>query len=262
MLCRMTSGKQSVDKSALRWDKWCMKVEPAFPVSGMSGSDRRGTGKNFYIWKGKQIARDVPYPTNRNTAEQSAARQAFRIRQADWYSLSDGDRLAWESFADRMNLAGDRKPPLLSGLGAFLRVQIPGFLSGQALLGVPEDVVPANVCLSANWIKATVVGVGTNVNLTFSHGSVGSEWVSILISEPFSTLVRTARRPDMRSFWSLQAGQFARTWIGLPEQTFVDATEQTFCVEGEIRSLWVRSYSADFWPGPWNRFPSQVVIAP
>ena len=79
------------------------------PLMSLSASGSIGKALTYGKWKGRQWCREWFTPENPSTAAQVNVRTAMTLLIASWQGLAQGNKDAWDAYADPFNMAGVNK---------------------------------------------------------------------------------------------------------------------------------------------------------
>lgn len=154
---------------------------------GMMMTDARGKlgGHVFTKTRNGATIRTKVTPTNPQTVAQQLARSIFGLVSAAWRTLSEGDRLAWNSAVSaysRTNIFGDSYLP--SGKNLFVQINSNLLNAGLNFISVPEIPADNPQFIVTSMVVDTAV---ETIDSVFSSAVPGVGFTKVLeATRPFS----------------------------------------------------------------------------
>ena len=235
-----------------------MKVDTAFPVAGLSGTDRGQPNRNWYRYRGQQVVRLMPVGITKNTGSQSFVRRYFRQSAENWASLTAEEASMWADWATEDNRARGRVGPGITGIAAYTRVNWFRLLNELGLASVPP-VIPQPYVVDAvqfvqrlgsdlrkvRWSSTQIAGYDGRFYLQLSQG--------------FTSPNRRARPTDIRSLGKIgEAIPMVQATGPGPDETQME-NEDVVMEVGHWVDVVITPLSFDFWPGRTRTFSVQVT---
>jgi len=235
-----------------------VKVDTAFPVAGLSGTDRGQPNRNWYRYRGQQVVRLMPVGVIKNTGSQSYVRRYFREAAENWANLTADEAAAWSNWATEDHRSRGGIGPGITGIAAYTRINWFRLL-GDAGLASDPPVIPQPYVADAVQHVERVGPTDRRISWSSTQIAGYDGRFYIQLSQGFGSPNRRARPTDIRSFGKIGVDTPLIQATGPGPDEWIKHNEDLTIEVGNWVDVVITPLSFDYWPGRARTFAIQVT---